>query len=83
MLPERIFVLNILRTAKGYSKLSLIFLAYVAFIALGMPDGLLGVAWPSIRADFFIPLDFMEIFGVDLILLFVREITIQIQKDST
>ena len=48
---------NTLRTAKGYSKLSLILLAYVAFIALGMPDGLLGVAWPSMRADFSIPLD--------------------------
>jgi len=49
--------LNILRTAKGYSKLSLILLAYIAFVALGMPDGLLGVAWPSMRADFSIPLD--------------------------
>lgn len=35
----------------------LLLLAYVAFIALGMPDGLLGVAWPSIREDFSIPLD--------------------------
>jgi len=49
--------LNILITAKGYSKLSLILLAYIAFIALGMPDGLLGVAWPSMRAGFSIPLD--------------------------
>ncbi len=49
--------MNRLRTAKGYSKLSLILLAYGAFIALGMPDGLLGVAWPSIRAGFSIPLD--------------------------
>lgn len=49
--------MNILRTAKGYSTLSLILLAYIAFIALGMPDGLLGVAWPSLRADFSIPLD--------------------------
>jgi len=51
--------LNILRTARSYSKLSLILLAYVAFIALGMPDGLglLGVAWPTMRADFSIPLD--------------------------
>lgn len=32
-------------------------LAYVAFIALGMPDGLLGVGWPSIRAGFNQPLD--------------------------
>jgi fucose permease len=29
----------------------------VAFIALGMPDGLWGVAWPSIRAAFSVPLD--------------------------
>ena len=49
--------MNTLRTSKKYSKLSLILLAYVAFIALGMPDGLLGVAWPSIRTGFSIPLD--------------------------
>ena len=38
-------------------RLGPILLAYAAFIALGMPDGLLGIAWPSIRADFGIPLD--------------------------
>ena len=38
-------------------KTGLVILAYLAFIALGMPDGLLGVAWPSMRADFSIPLD--------------------------
>jgi fucose permease len=43
--------------AKEYPKIGLVALAYVAFIALGMPDGLLGVAWPSIRASFSIPLD--------------------------
>ena len=42
---------------KNYPKLGLILLAYIAFIALGMPDGLLGVAWPSIRGTFGIPLD--------------------------
>ncbi len=42
---------------KTYPKLGLVLLAYIAFIALGMPDGLLGVAWPSIRAGFDIPLD--------------------------
>ena len=41
------------------SQITLIVLAYVAFIALGMPDGVLGVAWPSIRATFGIPLDSM------------------------
>lgn len=40
-----------------YPKISLVILAYVAFIALGMPDGLLGVAWPSIRSSFSLPLD--------------------------
>src|SRR5688572_32854341 len=38
-------------------KIGLVILAYVAFIGLGMPDGLLGVAWPSIRTSFSIPLD--------------------------
>lgn len=42
---------------KKSSKIGLILLAYIAFISLGMPDGLLGVAWPSIRAGFSIPLD--------------------------
>jgi fucose permease len=32
-------------------------LAYAAFISLGLPDGLTGVAWPSIRATFGLPLD--------------------------
>lgn len=42
---------------KSYPKIGLVLLAYIAFIALGMPDGLLGVAWPSIREGFKIPLD--------------------------
>ncbi len=45
------------RLAKYRSRLGLILLAYVAFISLGLPDGLLGVAWPSIRASFSRPLD--------------------------
>ncbi len=35
----------------------LIGIAYSGFIILGMPDGLLGVAWPSIRESFNISLD--------------------------
>lgn len=35
----------------------IIILAYIAFISLGLPDGLLGVAWPSLREDFARPLD--------------------------
>lgn len=38
-------------------SVGLIVLAFVAFIALGLPDGLLGVGWPSIRDSFSVPLD--------------------------
>ncbi len=46
-----------LKRIKGYPKIGLVILAYVAFISLGMPDGLMGIAWPSIRGDFSVPLD--------------------------
>lgn len=42
---------------RANTRIGLILLAYLAFIALGMPDGLLGVGWPSIRASFSLPLD--------------------------
>ncbi|WP_232323701.1 MFS transporter [Catenuloplanes japonicus] len=35
----------------------LLVLAYFGFISLGLPDGLLGVAWPSMARDFGVPLD--------------------------
>ena len=35
----------------------LTWLAYLAFVSLGLPDGLQGVAWPSIRATFALPID--------------------------
>jgi len=54
---ERQEALNLWTKVKQYPRIGLVLLAYVAFIALGMPDGLLGVAWPSIRAGFVIPLD--------------------------
>lgn len=38
-------------------RITLIGFCFIAFISLGLPDGLLGVAWPSIRADFKQPLD--------------------------
>jgi MFS family permease len=37
--------------------LLLVGLAYLSFVSLGLPDGLLGVAWPSIRTFFHLPLD--------------------------
>jgi fucose permease len=39
------------------SKALLVGLAYLAFVSIGLPDGLLGVAWPSVRAYFGLPLD--------------------------
>jgi len=47
---------------KRHPGLGLIILSFIAFIALGLPDGLLGVGWPSIRAGFSIPLDAIGIF---------------------
>ena len=34
------------------SGLVLLGLAFLGFVSLGLPDGLLGVAWPEIRSDF-------------------------------
>lgn len=40
----------------GRSPRLIIMLAFVAFVSLGLPDGILGVAWPSVRATFGLPL---------------------------
>ncbi|MEV4722859.1 MFS transporter [Micromonospora humida] len=36
-------------------RTSLLLLAYLAFVSLGLPDGLLGVGWPSISTEFGVP----------------------------
>lgn len=33
-------------------SIALLVLAFVAFVSLGLPDGVLGVAWPSVRGEF-------------------------------
>src|SRR5262245_31103913 len=33
----------------------LLFVAFLAFASLGLPDGVLGVAWPSVRRAFDVP----------------------------
>lgn len=48
-------------------RLGLIGLAFVAFVALGLPDGLLGVGWPAIREGFSIPLDAIGLFLTALV----------------
>lgn len=40
--------------ARGVSLLTII---YLAFVSLGLPDGILGVAWPSMRGELGQPLD--------------------------
>lgn len=46
---------------KKNKKYLLIALIYIAFISLGLPDGLLGVAWPEMRNSFSLPLDALGI----------------------
>ena len=46
---------------KNKRKHLLIALIYIAFISLGLPDGLLGVAWPEMRSSFKLPLDALGI----------------------
>ena len=48
---------NVSKNSVNARPAGLILLIFVAFIALGMPDGLLGVGWPSIRASFNVPID--------------------------
>ncbi len=38
-------------------KANLLVLAYIAFIGLGLPASLMGVAWPTLRAELSLPLD--------------------------
>ncbi len=54
--------MNLWPKVRHYPKLGLILLVFIAFVALGMPDGLLGVGWPSIRTGFSIPLDAIGMF---------------------
>jgi fucose permease len=49
--------MNDARRPRLHAAAGLIVLAFIAFISLGLPDGLLGVAWPSIRDGFGLPLD--------------------------
>jgi fucose permease len=37
--------------------LALLVLAYAAFVSLGLPDSVLGAAWPALRAELALPLD--------------------------
>lgn len=44
--------------------LLLLAVIYIAFISLGLPDSLLGAAWPTIRTDFGVPLSYMGLISM-------------------
>ncbi len=47
------------KTQASRTALLIIFLIYSAFIALGLPDSMFGVAWPAMRKGFGVPIDAM------------------------
>jgi len=44
--------------------MGLIIISFIAFVSLGLPDGLLGVAWPGIRVYFDLPVDALGIIPI-------------------
>jgi len=49
------------------SNLLLILISYVAFISLGLPDGLLGISWPFISGRHGVPLDSLGILLISFV----------------
>ena len=51
--PLEVFELPRERAVESRSSgLLLLVLAFAGFVSLGLPDAVLGIAWPSLRADF-------------------------------
>jgi fucose permease len=48
-------------SATSRASTTLLALAYLAFISLGLPDAVVGVAWPSLRGSFGLPQAFLGI----------------------
>jgi fucose permease len=55
-LPRNELVISPTSTASR-ARINLLMLAYLAFITLGLPASLMGVAWPTLRAEFSQSLD--------------------------
>ena len=51
------FAVHLMTTTRRRAGVTLVGIAYLSFVVLGLPAGLLGVAWPSMRETFRIPLD--------------------------
>ena len=45
----------------NHNTKGLLLISFIAFISLGLPDSLLGVAWPGIRSHFDLPVDALGI----------------------
>ena len=45
--------------ARARPRALVIALAFLAFISIGVPDAVMGVAWPSIRHDFALPVSYL------------------------
>ena len=58
-------VADIVKYMKKKTAIGLAALSFIAFISLGLPDGLLGVAWPGIRGHFNLSVD-----AIGLLLIF-------------
>lgn len=53
------------------TSLAVLIIAYIAFISLGLPDGLLGVAWPTMSSTFGRPLGELGILFIALMIGFL------------
>jgi fucose permease len=51
----------------GKGNLLLILVSYLAFISLGLPDGLLGISWPFMSAKLGVPLDALGILLISFV----------------
>lgn len=56
----------------------LLFIIYIAFISLGLPDSLLGSAWPAIYTEFHVPVSYM---GIIFIIISVGTVLSSLQSD--
>ncbi len=63
MLAERSLVGHVRQKQQEIKHMYLLLLAiiYLAFISLGLPDSLLGSAWPTVRVAFDVPISYMGI----------------------
>jgi fucose permease len=50
-------------------KFAIVLIVYLAFVSLGLPDGVHGIAWPEIRGEMGLPLEYLGIFTSVLLIL--------------